>query len=137
MGAVEGPVAERIVAVFSGGRQGSGYLLSPRLILTAAHVIRGLFKGFGRNARLIKRTEEEADRLSVTLMANAGYDPHAAVRYWLTYGPRLNDGGGFGSTHQSWRERAASIAKEVDRVSRETARPIVPSWLSSRDQPLR
>ena len=42
MGAVEGPVAERIVAVFSGGRQGSGYLLSPRLILTAAHVVRGV-----------------------------------------------------------------------------------------------
>ena len=105
--------------------------------LTAAHVSRGLFKGFGRNARLIKQTEEEADRLSVTLMTNAGYDPHAAVRYWLTYGPRLNDGGGLGSTHQSWRERAASIAKEVDRVSHETARPIVPSWLSSRNQPLR
>lgn len=40
MGAVGGPVRERIVAVFSGGRQGSGYLLSPRLVLTAAHVIR-------------------------------------------------------------------------------------------------
>lgn len=105
--------------------------------LTAAHVDRGLFKGFGRNARLFKQTEEEADRLSVTLLANAGYDPHAAVRYWLTYGPRLNDSGGFGSTHQSWRERAAAIAKEVDRVSRETARPIVPTWIASRDQPLR
>ncbi|WP_405724554.1 NACHT domain-containing protein [Streptomyces sp. NBC_01537] len=33
------PVRERIAAVFSGGRQGSGYLLTPRLVLTADHVI--------------------------------------------------------------------------------------------------
>ncbi|MCZ4101123.1 NACHT domain-containing protein [Streptomyces sp. So13.3] len=35
----DGPQRNRIAAVFSGGRQGSGYLLSPRLVLTAAHVI--------------------------------------------------------------------------------------------------
>ena len=33
------PVRERIAAVFSGGRQGSGYLLTRRLVLTASHVI--------------------------------------------------------------------------------------------------
>lgn len=105
--------------------------------LTAAHVDRGLFKGFGRSARLFKQTENEADRLSVVLLANAGYDPHAAVRYWLTYGPRLNDDGGFGSTHPSWRDRARRIGEEVERVAHETRRPIVPAWIASRDQPLR
>jgi hypothetical protein len=34
-----GPVRERIAAVFSGGKQGSGYLLSQRVVLTARHVI--------------------------------------------------------------------------------------------------
>ncbi len=34
-----GPVRERTVAVLAGGRQGSGYLLTPRLVLTAAHVV--------------------------------------------------------------------------------------------------
>ncbi|MEU1481005.1 NACHT domain-containing protein [Streptomyces sp. NPDC005760] len=34
-----GPVPERVVAIFGGGRQGSGYLLSPRVVLTAAHVV--------------------------------------------------------------------------------------------------
>lgn len=103
--------------------------------LTEAHVDRGLFKGFGRSARLFKRTEREADRLSVTLLANAAYDPGAAQRYWLTYGPRLTNGG-LGSTHQSWRERARLIGTEVQRVSQETRRPIVPSWIVNRDQPL-
>jgi membrane-associated protease RseP (regulator of RpoE activity) len=105
--------------------------------LTAAHVSRGLFKGFGRSARLFKKTENEADRLSVTLMANAGYDPQAAVRYWLTYGPQLNDHGGFGSTHLSWRARAKLIAAAVDRIPRQAPRPIIPAWIDERTQPLR
>ena len=105
--------------------------------LTAAHVSRGFFKGFGRSARLFKQTENEADRLSVTLMANAGYDPQAAVRYWLTYGPRLNDHGGLGSTHLSWRDRARLIGEDAARVARDAARPIVPDWINSRDQPLK
>jgi len=103
--------------------------------LTAADVSRGLFKGFGRSARLFKKTEAEADRLSVTVLANAGYPPEAAVRYWVTYGPSLNNGG-FGSTHQSWRDRAELIGAEVERVSHETQRPIIPAWIDERDQPL-
>lgn len=34
-----GPVPERLAAVLCGGRQGSGCLLSPRVVLTAAHVV--------------------------------------------------------------------------------------------------
>ncbi len=34
-----GPVRGRIAAVLAGGRQGSGYLLSDRAVLTAAHVV--------------------------------------------------------------------------------------------------
>ncbi|MDJ0345325.1 NACHT domain-containing protein [Streptomyces sp. H10-C2] len=34
-----GPQRERIAAVFSGGRQGSGYLLNAHLVLTADHVV--------------------------------------------------------------------------------------------------
>lgn len=34
-----GPERERICAVFSDGKQGSGYFIGPRLVLTAAHVV--------------------------------------------------------------------------------------------------
>jgi hypothetical protein len=105
--------------------------------LTAAHVSRGLFKGFGRSARLFRQTEDEADRLSVTLMANAGYDPQDAVRYWLTYGPKLNDHGGLGSTHASWRDRADLIAQAAAVIPRDGPRPIIPVWIEGRTQPLR
>jgi hypothetical protein len=104
--------------------------------LTAAHVDRGMFRIFGKSSRLIRQTEAEADRLSVTLMANAGYDPQAAVRYWLTYGPRLSHGG-LGSVHLPWRQRAGQIAAAVAAIPADAPRPIVPAWIDSRTQPLR
>jgi len=104
--------------------------------LTAAHVDRGFFRIFGKSLRLIRQTENEADRLSVTLMANAGYDPQAAVRYWKAYGQQLNDHGGFGSAHLSWRKRADLIAKAAARLPRTGPLPIIPGWISSRNTPL-
>lgn len=62
---------------------------------------------------VIRRTEREADRLSVWLMANAGYPPEAAVRFQQTIiahfaGPLAID-----PTHGPWRERARVIAEEI------------------------
>nr|WP_255586592.1 M48 family metallopeptidase [Hephaestia mangrovi] len=105
--------------------------------LTAAHVDRGFFRIFGKSGRLIKETENQADRLSVTLMANAGYDPQEAVHYWRTFGPRLNDGGGLGSVHLPWQQRADLIAAAVAAIPADAAKPIVPRWIESRKQPLR
>ncbi|MEE4546966.1 hypothetical protein V2S66_34005, partial [Streptomyces sp. V4-01] len=36
-----GPIRERLAVVRCGGRQGSGYLLTPWLVLTAAHLVEG------------------------------------------------------------------------------------------------
>ena len=56
--------------------------------LDAAGVDRGRFKELGRSARLFRQTEAEADRLSVWLLAGAGYDPEAAARFWRKFGRR-------------------------------------------------
>jgi predicted Zn-dependent protease len=45
----------------------------------------GLKKG---RAKLVRETEIEADRLAVWLLANAGYDPQAAIRMWTRLGKR-------------------------------------------------
>jgi len=88
------------------------HVLRHRARLDAAGVERGLLGNFGRNARLIRETEEEADRLSVWLLARAGYDPAAAVRFWSWFGRR-----GFnmlGSpTHGGWRGRVARMEAEI------------------------
>lgn len=88
-------------------------ILRHRVRLDTAGVDRGLGKQFGRSARLFKQTEVEADRLSVWLLAGAGYDPAAAARFWTRFGqrkgrPLLQPG-----THPGWRNRVASLEGEA------------------------
>lgn len=42
----------------------------------------GIMRNIGRNARLVRATEIEADRLSVRLLAAAGYDLDAIIPFW-------------------------------------------------------
>jgi beta-barrel assembly-enhancing protease len=79
----------------------------------------------GHRARLdqIKRdktkavlaTEIEADRLSVWLMANAGYDPGAALRFWERYGRRFII---MDRSHPNWKSRIASMQVEIDLIAK-------------------
>lgn len=67
----------------------------------------------GRKRRNVRATEREADRLMPWLLANAGYDPGAAVRFMRRWGPE-HDGGLFRKrTHAGWDERAEMIEAEV------------------------
>jgi hypothetical protein len=93
--------------------------------LDEAGVARGFFGNFGRNARRIRETEAEADRLSVYLMDRAGYDPTAAVRFWTRFGPRgLNFLGS--PTHPNWRARIALFEAEIGRIRAARAAGRVP-----------
>ena len=40
----------------------------------------------------MRRTEREADRLMPWLLANAGYDPAAAARFWRQWGKKHDAG---------------------------------------------
>jgi hypothetical protein len=50
--------------------------------LDAEGVPNNILRHIGRNARLVRATEEEADRLSVRLLAAAGYDLDAIMAFW-------------------------------------------------------
>jgi predicted Zn-dependent protease len=77
----------------------------------------------GRSLGRVRTTEAEADQLSVRLMANAGYDPTAAVRFWRRFGARTFDL--FGSlTHASARKRIRMMEKEIAFLRRATAPPV-------------
>ncbi|WP_324261916.1 hypothetical protein U4960_01855 [Altererythrobacter sp. H2] len=75
----------------------------------------------GRSRSNVRRTEEEADRLAPWLLANAGYDPAAAVRMMRRWGP--DHGGGLlrKRTHAGWDERAEMIAGELPLIDRARA----------------
>ncbi len=64
-----------------------------------------LVKGYSRD------TEFEADKVGLAIMAHAGYDPQAYVRYLKTLDARqATGGGGFSSTHP----KAADRIRKVD-----------------------
>lgn len=69
--------------------------------------------GNGRNMASVRLTEREADRLMPWLLANAGYDPQAALRFMQRWGPRHSGGIFRKRTHDGWDERAELIAAEI------------------------
>lgn len=77
--------------------------------------------GSNRSAARIRQTEFEADRLSVWLMAGAGYDPAAAIRFWNRHKrPLIRD-----ASHPPRSERIAAI--EAEMAAMQTARAANPA----------
>ena len=62
-----------------------------------------------RSVDRVRQTELEADRLSVWLLADAGYDPHAAIRFWQRHKKPLVRA----ATHPPRSERIAAIEAEI------------------------
>lgn len=71
-----------------------------------------------RSASRIRQTEFEADRLSVWLMADGGYDPSAAIRFWERHERPLVRA----VSHPPRSERIAAIKSEM--AAMRTARAI-------------
>ena len=88
-------------------------ILHHRERLDAVDVDRGIARLFGKNARRIRATEEEADRLSVWLLANAGYDPQDAVRFWTRFGREHGLGIFTEGTHYRWKNRVRQMDEEI------------------------
>lgn len=81
--------------------------------LEAAGVKRGLLSEVGRNGRLFRLTEDQADLLGAYMLRNAGYDPQIAVRFWREHGGDV-DGGLFRSrTHPSSSARAKALETAI------------------------
>jgi Zn-dependent protease with chaperone function len=108
-------------------------ILRHRARLDAAGVDRGLMKQFGRSARLFRQTEAEADRLSVWLLAGAGYDPAAAARFWTRFGQRAGRPLFQAGTHPGWRDRVAALEAEAASIAaaRAAGRPLTPPLIAA------
>ncbi len=84
-----------------------------------AHNVLGHDAWLDRNGRRpgnVRRIEREADRLIPWLLANAGYDPQAAVTFMTRWGAKHDSGLRFRTGHEGWDERAEAIAAEVAQV---------------------
>ena len=104
-------------------------VLRHRARLDAAGVSRGLFRGMGRSGEAFRRTEYEADRLGVWLMARAGFDERAAPAFWRRLGERTGTGLFSSGTHPRWRDRIARVEAAVAEVQAQRAGelPLLPT----------
>lgn len=112
-------------------------VLAHRRRLVAAGVSKGLLAEFGRNGRLNRAVEREADRLSVHLLRNAGYDPASAPRFWDEHGGELGGGLLRSRVYDSPRDRAALMRLEIAAIPVSAPVPYLPPLLAARDQPLK
>ncbi|WP_395392714.1 M48 family metallopeptidase [Novosphingobium sp. BL-8A] len=109
-------------------------ILHHRDRLEAKGAAYGMMSEFGRNIGYFRQTELEADILSVSLLANAGYDPQIAVRFWRLFGPDHSGGMLRSRTHPAWKDRLATIEHAIKSLGPE--RPVHPAILAERDKPL-
>ncbi|UIP07244.1 hypothetical protein LY632_02265 [Erythrobacter sp. SDW2] len=83
----------------------------------------------GRKQKDIRLTEREADRLAPWLLANAGYEPAAALRFMKTWGPDYSGGWLFRKrTHDGWDERAEAMEREIPLVEAQLAKSGQADW---------
>jgi len=92
-------------------------ILHHRARLDAVGIRRGILGQVGRNARLIRQTEIEADILSVYLMDRAGYDPRAIVTFWERYDRTHPLGFLNAPTHPGPESRIAMVRAEIVRIA--------------------
>lgn len=84
----------------------------------------------GRSRKHVRRTEREADRLMPWLLANAGYDPAAAVTFMEQWGSKHDAGLLMWRKHDGWDERAEFIAAELPVIADVMARGGRADWTS-------
>lgn len=127
-----GPLGKRAVAdgdriVIGDDFPGHGWsdeLLAGVMAHELAHNVlahRAWLDAHGRKQKSIRLTEREADRLAPWLLANAGYDPEAAVRFMQTWGPAHSGGILRKRTHDGWDERLEMMQAEVPLVRAQLA----------------
>jgi hypothetical protein len=126
---------EQIATIFA--HELAHSILHHRDRLSAADVSKGLLGEFGRDRRLNLQAEEEADRLSVHLLANAGIDPRAAAAFWRSkLGRKLSGGIFHDRMHLSAKARAKMLEDEVSKLA--AGSPSYPAGLMAlRNQPMR
>ena len=128
MGDGKRAVADGARVVIGIGFPAFGYAEEPLFAALVAHELAHNVLGHnawlernGRKAKHVRRVEREADRLVPWLLANAGYDPQAAVAFMTRWGSTHDAGLRMRRHHEGWDERAEAMAAEVPLVQAQMA----------------
>lgn len=123
---------EQLAVVFA--HEFGHLVLEHRRRLSNAGVSKGFFGEFGRNQKFNRQVEVEADRISVHLLANAGYDPAIAPAFWRSDLGRKIGGGllRISATYPPPESRAEILEREIADYLGAGAAPSWPGHLLSR-----
>ena len=110
-------------------------ILRHRARMDAQGIGSGLRAAIGPGVPYYRRTETEADIVSVYLVVNAGFDVQPALEVWTAIGRA------FGSplidrSHPRWQDRVATMEKAALAIKADPAAFHVPPLLVTRDQPV-
>ncbi len=88
----------------------------------------GVGTQFGVMLPFSRANESEADYIGLIMMAQAGYDPHAAITFWKKFGDTGTGSkiAGWLSTHPGGADRIADLEKDLPKAEacyRKVARP--------------
>ena len=108
------------LAVVLGHELSHNILRHPALLDEQGVPKKGLMRSFGKNASRVWKTEAEADRFGIRLMAAAGYDVQAAIPFWRRYLGNMRFPPAFRTT-QSRRPRAPTRGAIAERAGRTAA----------------
>jgi len=91
---------------------------------SAANLAYGLTTQVGRELPHSRKQESEADRVGLTYMARAGYDPAKAVEFWKRFAAYNQQAGGsaglaFMRTHPTDDKRIADLEKLLPQAEAE------------------
>ena len=110
-------IGRKLAVAFPPDPLGGDELLAAALAHELAHNLlghRARLAASGRSWSKVRATEREADRLSVWLLANAGYDPTAAVRFFERWGPKFDLGILATPDHEGWKTRVRTVSAEIE-----------------------
>ena len=113
-------IGRKLVEAFPPDPLRGDELLAAALAHELAHNLLGhrtRLNASGRSWSKVRATEREADRLSVWLLANAGYDPMAAVRFFERWGPKFDLGILATPDHDGWKTRVRTVSAEIEAMS--------------------
>jgi hypothetical protein len=117
------------------GHELSHNILGHRNFLDSTHTSNGVLRGVGHNGARIRDTERQADYFGVYLTAWAGYDPHAAARFWKRMAHADPLGGLFSDgTHPGNGSRARDLERTADEIDarRAAGQPLEPHYRHER-----
>ncbi|WP_158266293.1 M48 family metallopeptidase [Allosphingosinicella deserti] len=111
------------VAVVLGHELSHNILKHPDLLDDQGVPRKGIFRGIGKNASRVWKTEEEADRFGIRLVWRAGYDVNAAIPFWRRYLGRYDALPQIFRTHPSLSVRERITREEIAALAQAAPTP--------------